>query len=315
MKKLPRAEIHLVRLDGSADAALTSSGQRCIAPAFAPAGKPRVAFFEQRPGTDRLCVFSTNKKEEAAFEMNGIRAFVWDISGTSLYALCLAGRSRGRVVVCELKSGKQFEATVVASVDEASLATNTEKNTVWLAAKNPETRIMGLFKMKSTGNVGPWSLVLRMPGPWSSLAVHPVSGLVHGLLHIEGTFQLVNEGKPRSPFETYFRAVHTKQPHRKQVALSPDGATLAFLHHGEIHVVGAPETDARKLTDGPEGECGPPAWHPDGKRIAYVRNGEICLLNVATGKSEAIVNAVAADDRVAFSPDGQNVAYSRAMEN
>jgi WD40 repeat protein len=313
MKKLPRAEIHLVRLDGTADTALTATGQHCLAPAFAPAGKPRVAFMDQEPGADRLCVVAPGKKEEVAFELNGLRAFVWDISGASLYALCLAGRSRGRVVVCELKSGKQLEATVVASVDEASLATNTEKNTVWLAAKNPETRIAGLFKMKSTGNNGPWSLVLRMPGPWSSLAVHPVSGVVHGLLHLEDTLQLVNEGKPRSPLEIYFRGVHTKQPHRQQIALSPDGATLAFLHNGEIHVVAAPGTEVRKLTGG-KGECGPPAWHPDGKLIAYVRNGEICLLNVTTGKSQVIPGAVAADDRVAFSPDGQTIAYSRAME-
>lgn len=313
MKTLPRAEIHLVRLDGTADAALTATGQQCLAPAFAPAGKPRIAFIEQRPGADRLCVITPGKKAEAAFELNGLRAFVWDISGASLYALCLAGRSRGRVVVCELKSGKQIEATLVASVDEASLATNTEKNTAWLAAKNPETRIMGLFKMKSTGNDGPWSLALRMPGPWSSLAVHSVSGVVHGLLHLEDTLQLVNEGKPRSPLEIYFRGVHTKQPHRQQIALSPDGATLAFLHNGEIHVVAAPGTEARKLTSGPKGECGPPAWHPDGTRIAYVRNGEICLLNVTTGKSEVIPGAVAADDRVAFSPDGRTVAYSRAI--
>lgn len=314
MKKLPRAEIHLASLEGPADRALTSTGQRCIAPAFAPTRKPYIAFIEQRPGADRLCVVSLAGNEEAVFELNGIRAFVWDITGSSLYALCHAGRSRGRVVVCELSGGKQHGATVVSNVDEASLATNSETNTAWLAAKNPETRITGLFKMKSTGNDRPWSLGLRMPGPWSSLAVHPVSGLVHGLLHIEGALQLVNEGKPRSPLEIYFRGVHTKQPHRQQVALSPNGSTLAFLHDGEIHVVDAPGKDVRKLTSGGEGECGPPAWRPDGACIAYVRNGEACLLDVATGKSEVIPGAVVADDLVAFSPDGRNVAYSRVME-
>jgi hypothetical protein len=317
MKKTPptraRAEIHLVNLEGTADRTFTPTAGRCVAPAFAPAGKPCVAFIEQGSGTDRLRVFSAQGKPVVDFEMKGLRAFAWDVSGASLYALGLTGRSRGRIAVCDIASAKQHEATVVASADEASLATSPEKGTAWLAGKNPDSRITGLFKMKSTGSDGPWSLGLRMPGPWSSIAVHPVSGLVHGLLHIEGALQLVNEGKPRSPLEIFFKGVHATAVHHHQVALNSNGSMIAFLHDGELHVVGAPGTKPRKLTVSGKSECGPPVWHPDGKRIACVRDGAIHLVDVNAGTSKAIAGALAADDRVAFSPDGREVAYSRAM--
>ena len=308
----PQAEIHIAQLETTGDHALAPSTARSVAPAFSPGRQAHVAFMELGAKTDQLRVVTTQGKAVAAFEMKGLRAFVWDVSGGSLYALSLAGRTRGRVAVCDVATGTQAEATVVSSVEDTSLAMSPEKGTVWMAGGNPETRITGLFKMKSTGNNSPWSLALRMPGPWSSIAVHPVSGIVHGLLHIEGALQLVNEGKPRSPLEVFFKGVDTKAAHHHQVALNQDGTLVAFVHGGELHVVGAPGSPATRLKVPGDGVCGAPAWHPDGKRVACVRGGAIHVVDAASGAAKVVAGAVAVDDRIAFTPDGGGIAYARA---
>lgn len=51
-------------------------------------------------------------------------------------------------------------------------------------------------------------------------------------------------------------------------AWSPDGATLAFLRDGQIHLLPAAGGEPTRLTDLPLG-AGEPRWSPDGARIAF----------------------------------------------
>jgi Tol biopolymer transport system component/dienelactone hydrolase len=109
-----------------------------------------------------------------------------------------------------------------------------------------------------------------------------------------------------------------------RLAVSPDGRTLAFVSDrtGWIHLYVIPtdaanESAARALTSGAYG-VGLPSWSPDGARIAYhhsVAGNQmerfISTVDVATGRSEPLVNARGVSIDPLFSPDGRRVLVQR----
>ncbi len=114
-----------------------------------------------------------------------------------------------------------------------------------------------------------------------------------------------------------------------KLLVAPDGRSLAFVsdRSGWIHVYVMPvdataESQARQLTSGTYG-AGLGNWSPDSKRIAYHHslNGNqmerfIDIVDVATGKSEAVVAARGVNLDPLFSPNGSQVVFQRTdVEN
>ncbi len=127
----------------------------------------------------------------------------------------------------------------------------------------------------------------------------------------------------------------------QEIALSPDGRSLAFIVHGEVFVQpmsgGAARTaeassakadkdqapdeplpvlpsEARRLTETPQREQDI-VWSPDGKTVAFTSdrdgNNNIYLLNVKTKKTTALTKAPGDENSPVFSPDGKSIAFLR----
>jgi TolB protein len=98
-------------------------------------------------------------------------------------------------------------------------------------------------------------------------------------------------------------------------AVSPDGRTIAFSARGWIWTMGAEGGPARRITRG-AGLDSRPAWHPDGRRLAFVRddtrNTDILEVDVTTGAETVLVDGPAAELDPAYSPDGTALYYASA---
>lgn len=305
--------LRIIGLDGEDDRAVTASGDSAVGPSFGPGESARLAFIlEGKAGGVRVVEPDTGAVQ-ATFPVGQVKSFAWDSSGEDLYALVAAGRKRARIVVCHLRTGTHEVGAELKDLARTCLAMSVEKETAWLSGSDAVSRITGLVKLKRFGADGPWSMTLRIPGEWASLAAHPVTGLVHGLVHREGAWQLLSEGKPRAPVDILFPSVGTPDPWAQTTAWSPDGSSLAFVHSGRLHLVDPEGRNARPVTEAGRAIDGPPVWHPSGTRIGFVSGAEIVLVDLVSGRSEVVRNAVANDGRIAFLPAGEAVAYSRAL--
>src|SRR4051812_11796286 len=114
-----------------------------------------------------------------------------------------------------------------------------------------------------------------------------------------------------------------------KVLVSPDGKSVAFvsdrsgwLHLYVIPVSAAAESQAKQLTAGGY-LAGLGAWSPDSTRIAYHRSVAgnqmgrfVDVVEVATGRSTAVVTEHGVNYDPAFSPDGATLVFHRTdVEN
>jgi len=114
-----------------------------------------------------------------------------------------------------------------------------------------------------------------------------------------------------------------------KVLVSPDGQSVAFvsdrtgwLHLYVIPVSATSESQAKQLTSGGY-LAGLGAWSPDSRRLAYHRSlpGNqferfVDIVDVASGKSEAIVTEHGVNYDPSFSPDGASLVFHRTdVEN
>jgi Tol biopolymer transport system component len=104
---------------------------------------------------------------------------------------------------------------------------------------------------------------------------------------------------------------------------SPDGASIAFLMRDDDGVVqlwtvspngGEPRQVSRNAID----IASAFTWSPDGRRIAHVLDGSVCVTDVVTGRTSRLTAKITDESRprpeaCVFSPDGRNIAYVRRV--
>ncbi len=104
---------------------------------------------------------------------------------------------------------------------------------------------------------------------------------------------------------------------------SPDGQWIAFLMLDDegvvqLWLVCPADGRLRQLTRNRHHVASAFSWSPDGRHIAHVMDGRVCLSDTATGRTEPLT--APAPDRpplplaCVFSPDGRKIAYQRPVE-
>jgi TolB protein len=98
-------------------------------------------------------------------------------------------------------------------------------------------------------------------------------------------------------------------------AVSPDGRTLAFSSRGWLWTMPAGGGTATRVTKA-AGLDSRPAWHPDGRRLAFVRddtrNTDILEVDVQSGEERLLVGGPAAALDPAYAPDASALYYASA---
>jgi Tol biopolymer transport system component len=97
-------------------------------------------------------------------------------------------------------------------------------------------------------------------------------------------------------------------------AVSPDGTQLAYVGNvggnPQIFIAGIDGSGIRRVSSPPPGADWP-AWSPDGTMIAYEGGGDLLVLDVYTGESTQVAEAVAFSGYgLQFTPDGSSLVYT-----
>jgi Tol biopolymer transport system component len=98
-------------------------------------------------------------------------------------------------------------------------------------------------------------------------------------------------------------------------AASPDGKTIAIAARGWLWILDPATGEAKRLTKGADMDSRP-AWSPDGKRVAFLRDDtrdiDIIEVEVASGAEKTLVATPALDLDPAYAADGRTLFYSSA---
>jgi dipeptidyl aminopeptidase/acylaminoacyl peptidase len=110
---------------------------------------------------------------------------------------------------------------------------------------------------------------------------------------------------------------------RHWLRASPDGSAIAFLMKDDA---GEPQLwttapaggEPRQVTRNPAGVSSAFSWSPDGRRIAHVMDGSVCVTDVAHGVTSRLTPRAEGESvplalACVFSPDGRRVAYQRKV--
>ena len=103
----------------------------------------------------------------------------------------------------------------------------------------------------------------------------------------------------------------TKHSYADQPVWSPDRSRIAFVQFtsgltGNVLVMGAGGGGARLVAAGLQ-----PAWTPDGRSLAYVRDGDIYTVAADGGPEQLLIGGPTLDSDPAWSPDGKRIAFAR----
>ncbi|MCG8467150.1 MAG: CehA/McbA family metallohydrolase [Gemmatimonadetes bacterium] len=100
-------------------------------------------------------------------------------------------------------------------------------------------------------------------------------------------------------------------------APAPDGARVAFAARGWIWILDLATGTATRLTRGAEVDSRP-AWSPDGRLLAFVRDDgsdtQIVIANAASGAELGTIGTERLELDPVFSPDGSRLFFSSAVE-
>lgn len=104
---------------------------------------------------------------------------------------------------------------------------------------------------------------------------------------------------------------------------SPDGTQIAMLMKDDAGVVQlfsiSPHGgEPRQITSLPWSVASSLSWHPDGGRIAFLANGSVMTVDVASGQTHRLTTPVHDEtaprpEACVFSPDGTRIAYVRTV--
>eukprot|EP01035_Chromulina_nebulosa_P035102 gene35101-47164_t len=106
---------------------------------------------------------------------------------------------------------------------------------------------------------------------------------------------------------------------RHWLRASPDGTQIAFLMKDDAGVVQlwsvSPQGGVvRQITRNASGVASAFTWSPDGRSIAHVMDGSVCVTEVASGRTQRLTEAkagAALPFACVFSPDGRQIAFMR----
>lgn len=110
---------------------------------------------------------------------------------------------------------------------------------------------------------------------------------------------------------------------RHWLRVSPDGTQIAFLMKDEAGVVQlwtvSPNGGEPRQVTHNQGDVGSAfTWSPDGRSLAHVMDGMVCVTDAASGLTRALTprrtgEAAPLPEACVFSPDGRSVAYLRKV--
>lgn len=104
----------------------------------------------------------------------------------------------------------------------------------------------------------------------------------------------------------------------RDVAISPDGKSIAFQYKGDIWSVPVSGGQATRLTTMDSYESHP-IWSPDSKNIAFAsdRNGnfDIFVMPATGGKAKRLTRNSASEYPEAFTKDGKEILFSAAIQD
>ncbi len=111
------------------------------------------------------------------------------------------------------------------------------------------------------------------------------------------------------------RLTSTKDDDESSPSWSPEGDRIAFAREGDIYVMNANGSGARRISDVTAEEA-EPAWSPDGRWIAYARREpgtpvrEIWIMRPDGTGRQQLTELQSASYSPAWSPDSTRIAFS-----
>ncbi len=195
------------------------------------------------------------------------------------------------------------------------------------------------YLSESSGSFNIHKMPLNAPGKSKQIThfkSHPVRNLSisdKGLmcLSYNGEIYTLTEGSEPQKVSVIASADNRYNPDKivsvnkkiTEMAISPNGKEIAFLHRGEVFAASIKEGTTKRITNTPEQERSI-SFSPDGKSILYAgeRNGSWNIYQTSLAreeekyffhstilKEEALLETPAEEFQPAYSPDGKEVAY------
>jgi dipeptidyl aminopeptidase/acylaminoacyl peptidase/CubicO group peptidase (beta-lactamase class C family) len=107
-----------------------------------------------------------------------------------------------------------------------------------------------------------------------------------------------------------------------QPALTADGSRIAYVlrtsdaagdrNVDQLWLVDATGGTPRRLTSGPADTA--PAWSPDGRRLAFLRDGQLTVVDAGGGEPEQLTELPLGAGIARWSPDGRRLAFSAPVD-
>ncbi|MEU8125397.1 serine hydrolase [Spirillospora sp. NPDC049024] len=107
-----------------------------------------------------------------------------------------------------------------------------------------------------------------------------------------------------------------------QPEMSPDGSRIVYVlrtldaardrNLDQLWVVGTDDGTPRRLTSGSSDTA--PAWSPEGRRLAFLRGGQLAVLDTGGGEPEQVTDLPLGAGPACWSPDGRRLAFTAPVD-